>query len=469
MEWVALRLELCTLLWLAEHAYRHVHMKQGQTGWFPLPKSQQEGEAGGGGAAEEVDLTQPGEGSHEDAVDLTVAQALPPPALHPQERKLLTDQLRKLLGRLQGPPVTDEHLRVLVDEYLRFMELKRAAPPQTLSPSAAVDDAWHCHMICTHAYAAFCERHFGAFVHHDPTRNPMGGRYEACLEAYRVQYDVTPPPSYWPEVPEAEEGATTVAAAAAAAAGTRAKKKARAATGRSGDGSAGGSDAEGMRKPRTLTAAVAASAAAAATTHSGRRRARCHHCGGSRSSHSGSEGSDTFDDWSGDEAGSDSGSDSGSDGSLMLNMDPWRPDPALVTQADVDGDFGRRMKALGGRPAGMLGREMPSGKYVYTLDYLEQHWERLVTQLGEYSFPTRALTNRLGKRRGRNYYALADMRSPLMVGVSAMGADRFQYVGERKGSVDNARTALKIGRNAVFEPRNQGRERRRNTAADALH
>ncbi|KAG5175221.1 hypothetical protein JKP88DRAFT_339028 [Tribonema minus] len=311
-EWEALRLELCTLLWLAQHAYPRLHLGEGQAGWYPLPRSLQ---GSGGGVAEEMDLTeQEDERQHEDAVNLTAAHVLPPATLYPQERKLLTDQLQKLLARVQNPPPAKQQLCLLVDEYLRwgfsdidavlcteyhyqtmqgiessdsmtqehainprfynvmqyppliaatpllhcatciyrFMDLKRAAPPESLSPAAAIDDVWLSHVVCTSAYAAFCERHFGAFVHHEPISSSSSGRYQPCLEAYRRQYTTVPPPSCWPEPPEADD--------ASAASGMTARVPS--ATG-GGDGGGGG-DAEGASMS---SAPVVAAAAAAAGAH----------------------------------------------------------------------------------------------------------------------------------------------------------------------------------------------------------
>eukprot|EP00611_Tribonema_gayanum_P010152 TRINITY_DN2006_c0_g1_i2.p2 TRINITY_DN2006_c0_g1~~TRINITY_DN2006_c0_g1_i2.p2 ORF type:complete len:350 (-),score=97.70 TRINITY_DN2006_c0_g1_i2:1715-2764(-) len=249
-EWEALRLELCILLWLAQYASRHLHLK-GQEGWYPLPRSLQ---GSGGGVAEEMDLTeQEDERPQEDAIDLTAAHVLPPATLFPQERKLLTDQLQKLLARVQSPPPTKPQLFLLVDEYLRFMDLKRAAPPESLSPSAAIDDVWLSHVVCTSAYAAFCERHFGAFVDHEPTR-PSIGRYQACLEAYRRHYNSVPPPSCWPEPPEADD-------AAAAAAASSMTAHASSVTG-GGDGGGGG-NAEGASTSSTPVVAADAATAGA--------------------------------------------------------------------------------------------------------------------------------------------------------------------------------------------------------------
>ncbi|KAG5192449.1 hypothetical protein JKP88DRAFT_250756 [Tribonema minus] len=118
--WQKLRLELCTLLWLAQDAYERLHLAETHEDWFPLPTSSQ-GE--GGGVAEEMDLTQQCTWSQADTtIDMTVLPPPPPPpALLPQERKLLVEQLQELLdGRAQKCPLNnDDGLQQLVDEYLR--------------------------------------------------------------------------------------------------------------------------------------------------------------------------------------------------------------------------------------------------------------------------------------------------------------------------------------------------------------
>ncbi|KAG5188423.1 hypothetical protein JKP88DRAFT_304715 [Tribonema minus] len=296
---------------------------------------------------------------------------LPPPALLPQERKLVVDQLRKLIDARKylrdsgyGWKVSDEHLHKLVREYLRFMELKRAAPPQSLSPSTEVDDVWYCHITCTREYAAFCERHFDAFVHRDPTLNPDGGRYWACLKAYRLRYPRGPQPSCWPETDE--DVASRIAGS--------------------------GDEDSGDEERRRITQA-------------------------------------------------DSDGDFGR-GVRAAGRDPFdmlgRPFPAeVVTQADVDGDFGRRVRALGGDPEKLLEEDMPSGKGVYTLDYLEQNRERptaLVDSLQSLGVGPYPLSKLLGERRGRKYYGLEDMDTEFMDEREDVKGQRMGYLGAMKAA-----------------------------------
>ena len=45
------------------------------------------------------------------------------------------------------------------------------APPLVILPSMeVVDDLWHEFILYTKDYADFCCRHFGHFIHHEPTR-----------------------------------------------------------------------------------------------------------------------------------------------------------------------------------------------------------------------------------------------------------------------------------------------------------
>ena len=52
-------------------------------------------------------------------------------------------------------------------EVIRFLDLI-VLSGDTLSPSISVDLAWHEFILCTRAYAAFCQQHFGRMMHHDP-------------------------------------------------------------------------------------------------------------------------------------------------------------------------------------------------------------------------------------------------------------------------------------------------------------
>lgn len=53
------------------------------------------------------------------------------------------------------------------DSFLRFMALTKLTN-KSLSPDRSSDEFWHSFLAHTREYAAFCDRHFGTFVHHEP-------------------------------------------------------------------------------------------------------------------------------------------------------------------------------------------------------------------------------------------------------------------------------------------------------------
>jgi len=65
---------------------------------------------------------------------------------------------------------TREHARRVTREYLRFVYLAMTAG-HPVTPSRAVDEAWHLHLTCTRSYwEEMCGRVLGRPLHHDPTR-----------------------------------------------------------------------------------------------------------------------------------------------------------------------------------------------------------------------------------------------------------------------------------------------------------
>jgi len=93
-------------------------------------------------------------------------------------------------------------LRV-IEEYRRFAFLAIHAD-HPVSPSEAVDQAWHIHILYTRQYSEFCRDCLGKFLHHGPSR---GGRketdkfqdwYEKTLESYRAFFGEEPPTDIWP-------------------------------------------------------------------------------------------------------------------------------------------------------------------------------------------------------------------------------------------------------------------------------
>jgi hypothetical protein len=96
------------------------------------------------------------------------------------------------------------HAHRVVGEYLRFLYLATVSP-DTLTPSIAVDQAWHLHLCYTRSYwHHLCRDTIGRDLHHGPTRG--GARenhryhesYERTLRLYAEEYGTAPPADIWP-------------------------------------------------------------------------------------------------------------------------------------------------------------------------------------------------------------------------------------------------------------------------------
>ena len=74
-----------------------------------------------------------------------------------------------------------------------------------VTPSDAVDQAWHLHLTYTRDYwQAFCPQVLGSDLHHGPTKGGPAERhrfyhqYAATLAAYEAAFGTAPPPEIWP-------------------------------------------------------------------------------------------------------------------------------------------------------------------------------------------------------------------------------------------------------------------------------
>jgi len=95
----------------------------------------------------------------------------------------------------------DEDIGPLLVEVLRFMQLT-ATTGERLTPSHIVDLAWHEFILFTKYYAAFCDTHFGHFIHHHP-----GGKEEEnrlCFKKthyhYQKSFSTAPEARFWGRV-----------------------------------------------------------------------------------------------------------------------------------------------------------------------------------------------------------------------------------------------------------------------------
>ncbi|MCB2087416.1 MAG: hypothetical protein R3E18_13040 [Sphingomonadaceae bacterium] len=92
----------------------------------------------------------------------------------------------------------------VIGEYKRFCYLALAAGHE-VTPSDAVDQAWHLHLTYTRDYwERFCPDVLGAPLHHGPTRGTAEDRtrfydqYAGTLKAYEDIFGEPPPADIWP-------------------------------------------------------------------------------------------------------------------------------------------------------------------------------------------------------------------------------------------------------------------------------
>lgn len=96
------------------------------------------------------------------------------------------------------------HADRVIEEYRRFCFLA-VTSGQELTPSDAVDQAWHLHLIYTRDYwERFCPDVLGKALHHGPTsggpveRDRYFHQYAATLKLYEAWFG-TPPADLWPD------------------------------------------------------------------------------------------------------------------------------------------------------------------------------------------------------------------------------------------------------------------------------
>jgi hypothetical protein len=97
------------------------------------------------------------------------------------------------------------HAERVIGEYRRFCYLAVTAG-HDVTPSDAVDQAWHLHLTYTRDYwKVFCPEVLGADLHHGPTKGGTTERarfyhqYAATLAAYEAAFSEAPPPDIWPD------------------------------------------------------------------------------------------------------------------------------------------------------------------------------------------------------------------------------------------------------------------------------
>lgn len=96
----------------------------------------------------------------------------------------------------------------IIQEYKRFLLLAMHAG-HPVSPSEAVDQAWHLHLVYTRSYwQHLCTEVLGRPLHHEPTAGGLDEstkfhlQYEDTLASYRRVFGAEPPADIWPTADE---------------------------------------------------------------------------------------------------------------------------------------------------------------------------------------------------------------------------------------------------------------------------
>ena len=72
-------------------------------------------------------------------------------------------------------------------EMLKFLDVCACAD-MAVSPPARVDGAWHCFILFTRDYAAYCNERFGRFIHHEPMESRDVLAYKRAYDDATVRF-----------------------------------------------------------------------------------------------------------------------------------------------------------------------------------------------------------------------------------------------------------------------------------------
>ena len=105
--------------------------------------------------------------------------------------------LKRKLETMEGWPA--DTIAEAEELYRKYLSLALVYPNKALSPSRAIDDFWHAHILDTRAYTADCEMLFGRYMHHLPYGGSSGSALDAAIsnaayaqtcELFRKHFDV---------------------------------------------------------------------------------------------------------------------------------------------------------------------------------------------------------------------------------------------------------------------------------------
>jgi len=131
--------------------------------------------------------------------DRLIQQAAPLTLDDPDAQLGFTDRLAR-----EQHGWTRDYSAAVVREYKRYFVLM-ALSTRPVTPSEAIDQVWHLHLVYTHSYHAWCDALVGRYMHHGPTKGGASegtrfeGQYEYTLALYEAVFGETPPAHIWPD------------------------------------------------------------------------------------------------------------------------------------------------------------------------------------------------------------------------------------------------------------------------------
>lgn len=125
-------------------------------------------------------------------------------AMSPGEPDALVTFEDKLIRQTGWPR---SYAQSAIDEYRKFLFLAAEAG-HPVSPSPAVDEVWHLHLLYTrHYWDVLCPQMLGMSLHHEPAtgaaadHSKLNDWYATTLASYRTFFNADAPAEFWPTTP----------------------------------------------------------------------------------------------------------------------------------------------------------------------------------------------------------------------------------------------------------------------------
>jgi len=92
-----------------------------------------------------------------------------------------------------------------IEEYKKFLLIKKSYVDLELAPSSLVDVIWHSHILDTKRYMEDCNKIFGYYLHHNPSFDPneeeqteLVEKFNKMLSYYERLFGYSAPMDIWP-------------------------------------------------------------------------------------------------------------------------------------------------------------------------------------------------------------------------------------------------------------------------------